>query len=303
MWGAGVETPWDKVSEVKKVWRKYWKANKQMLILQYGTDLAAPSQHTQKDVKTTVLTFTIADYPSKWNADLPLVEEDARIIKEISEKAKCERIIQFKNGQCTKARILNEIASLDSLCAPNESIVIYFSGHGSTLDNRNSIILPYDFSTINGQWDNVITNMELVMALANLRKQDPNRTVCVILDSCFSAGMVSERDIKKRIKTFKPSPLEPGEMPLKPFNIDEIYTTGIIYLTASRHDYPSYDGAFTPSLQTAFEKTNYNIKYVKAIKLTGKDLRKREFYQIPQFLASPGFKNAGLRGFYKGRRK
>ncbi len=106
----------------------------------------------------------------------------------------------LRDAQATRAGILAEIAALNARSAAGDTVVIYFSGHGTSAnDNNNAFDLPYatgawvpydlDYST------NATISKSLIVGrrdLLPLLKQldDGGRWVVVVSDSCYSGQVV-----------------------------------------------------------------------------------------------------------------
>ena len=106
----------------------------------------------------------------------------------------------LRDADATRERILAEIAALNARSAAGDTIVIYFSGHGTSAnDNNNAYDLPY----ATGAWvpydldytSKATISKSLIVGrrdLLPLLKQldDSGRWVVVVSDSCFSGQVV-----------------------------------------------------------------------------------------------------------------
>lgn len=106
----------------------------------------------------------------------------------------------LRDQDATRAHILAEIAALNSRTAAGDTVVIYFSGHGTSAnDNNNAYDLPY----ATGAWvpydldysSNATISKTLIVGrrdLLPLLKQldDGGRWVVVVSDSCYSGQVV-----------------------------------------------------------------------------------------------------------------
>jgi uncharacterized caspase-like protein len=103
-------------------------------------------------------------------------------------------VIALRDQDATREHILDQIAALEQRSAPGDTVLLYFSGHGTSAnDNNNSYDLPYatgawvpydlDFSTaaaINRTL--IVGRRDLVPRLKRL--DQGGRWVVVVSDSC-----------------------------------------------------------------------------------------------------------------------
>jgi Caspase domain/Domain of unknown function (DUF4384) len=106
----------------------------------------------------------------------------------------------LRDQEATHERVLSEIAELEQRSAPGDTVVIYFSGHGTSAnDNDNNFDLPYatgawvpydlDFSSTSAaQRTLIVGRRDLVPRLKRL--DQGGRWVVVISDSCYSGQVV-----------------------------------------------------------------------------------------------------------------
>jgi caspase domain-containing protein/uncharacterized protein DUF4384 len=109
-------------------------------------------------------------------------------------------VIALRDQDATREHILDQIAALEQRSAPGDTVLLYFSGHGTSAnDNNNSYDLPYatgawvpydlDFSTaaaINRTL--IVGRRDLVPRLKRL--DQGGRWVVVVSDSCYSGQVV-----------------------------------------------------------------------------------------------------------------
>lgn len=105
----------------------------------------------------------------------------------------------LSDSQATKAGILQAVAALKSVNAA-ERVVVYFAGHGSQATSNTSVLLPFDAQPQPSASD--ITQDELFTAVNAL----PARSKTIIMDSCFSGGMM--RSLARRHLTTRYFPRE-----------------------------------------------------------------------------------------------
>jgi len=109
-------------------------------------------------------------------------------------------IHSLKDQDATRDRILAEISALEQRSAPGDTVLIYFSGHGTSAnDENNQYDLPYatgawvpydlDYSTPAASAKTLIVGRrDLVPRLKTL--DQGGRFVVVVSDSCFSGQVV-----------------------------------------------------------------------------------------------------------------
>ena len=106
----------------------------------------------------------------------------------------------LRDAEATRARILAEIAALSDRSSAGDTIVIYFSGHGTSAnDNNNAFDLPYatgawvpydlDYSS-NARISKslIVGRRDLVPLLKHL--DEGGRWIVVVSDSCYSGQVV-----------------------------------------------------------------------------------------------------------------
>ncbi|HEY2684422.1 MAG TPA: caspase family protein [Steroidobacteraceae bacterium] len=107
----------------------------------------------------------------------------------------------LKDSDATHEHILSEISALEQRSAPGDTVLIYFSGHGTSARAKegNAYDLPYDTgawvpydldydTTAGAQRTLVIGRRDLVPRLKHL--DDSGRFVVVVSDSCYSGQVV-----------------------------------------------------------------------------------------------------------------
>ncbi len=109
-------------------------------------------------------------------------------------------VVALRDQDATHQHILEQIEALERRSAPGDTVLIYFSGHGTSAnDNDNSYDLPYatgawvpydlDFSTTAAaQRSLIIGRRDLVPRLKRLDQS--GRWVVVVSDSCYSGQVV-----------------------------------------------------------------------------------------------------------------
>jgi hypothetical protein len=109
-------------------------------------------------------------------------------------------VVALRDQEATHQHVLDQIAALERRSAPGDTVLIYFSGHGTSAnDNNNSYDLPYatgawvpydlDYSSTAGvQRTLIVGRRDLVPLLKRL--DQGGRWVVVISDSCYSGQVV-----------------------------------------------------------------------------------------------------------------
>ena len=150
--------------------------------------LIAVGQFSDPELKTQQLLGTAADIDSMQSAltaGWGFAPADVRALRD---------------GEATRERILTEISALEQRSAPGDTVLIYFSGHGTSANaENNSFDLPYatgawvpydlDFTSLAAaQRTLIIGRRDLVPRLKRL--DQGGRQVVVISDSCYSGQVV-----------------------------------------------------------------------------------------------------------------
>jgi uncharacterized caspase-like protein len=109
-------------------------------------------------------------------------------------------VVALRDQEATREHILDQIAALEQRSAPGDTVLIYFSGHGTSAnDNNNSYDLPYatgawvpydlDYSsTAAAARTLIVGRRDLVPRLKRL--DQGGRWVVVVSDSCYSGQVV-----------------------------------------------------------------------------------------------------------------
>jgi hypothetical protein len=109
-------------------------------------------------------------------------------------------VLALRDQEATHERILAEISALEKRTAKGDTVLIYFSGHGTSANaDENSFDLPYatgawvpydlDYSSLtNANKSLVVGRRDLVPRLKRL--DEGGRWVVVVSDSCYSGQVV-----------------------------------------------------------------------------------------------------------------
>jgi hypothetical protein len=109
-------------------------------------------------------------------------------------------VLAIRDQEATHDRILAEIAALEQRTQPGDTVLIYFSGHGTSANaDENSFDLPYatgawvpydlDFSTLDSAKRTLIIGRRDLVPLLK-RLDQGGRWVVVVSDSCYSGQVV-----------------------------------------------------------------------------------------------------------------
>jgi hypothetical protein len=103
-------------------------------------------------------------------------------------------IVEQSSLLATRANVIQGFAQLDSMEDRDSLVIFYYSGHGGQTPDGNGdesdgfdeFIAMYDTDLVSGQFVNILTDDDLNTLLANLESEN----IIVILDSCYSGGML-----------------------------------------------------------------------------------------------------------------
>ena len=178
----------------------------------------------------------IADYPGTAN-DLNYTDDDGYDLRDalISRAGfSSSNIYLLTDASATKSNVQSAITSwLDSREGVNDLVVVFFSGHGTTLAD----VSPYDegdgYDEALVVYDDYVLDDELDTWLDSLESEN----ILVAIDSCYSGGMIKGTDVSvKGIEGDKPLN---GDLPagdLVDGFAKDINVSGRIVLTASDDD-------------------------------------------------------------------
>lgn len=150
--------------------------------------LVAVGQFSDPALKSQQLLGTAADLDSMQRA---LTERWAFMPSDVRA---------LRDSEATHDRVLAEISALEQRSAPGDTVLIYFSGHGTSANaENNSFDLPYatgawvpydlDFTSVpSAQRTLIVGRRDLVPRLKRL--DQGGRFVVVVSDSCYSGQVV-----------------------------------------------------------------------------------------------------------------
>lgn len=136
----------------------------------------------------------INKYPKLELGDLNGCVADAESMAKVLE-GRGFQIVRVMDTMATKAAILRALGNAKSRCGARDRFVFYFAGHGSDSRDGKCVILPHD--ALETSQANDITAKELEAAIRAV----PAGAKTVLLDSCFSGGMLTSSKGLKRFKT------------------------------------------------------------------------------------------------------
>lgn len=136
----------------------------------------------------------ISDYPGQGN-DLDNTDKDARDLANAFRRSGllAPESITLVDGQATRAAVADAVRRMASLAGPNDTVVVFYSGHGVQLSNT-----PGARSEPDGRdealalYDGNLTDDEMGALLAGSRAG----MSLLVLDACFSGGFA--RDVVTR---------------------------------------------------------------------------------------------------------
>ncbi len=142
------------------------------------------------------LVIAIADYQTVSRLP-PSVQNDARDVRSVlispSHGGYAPANVRLLlDGEATLAEIRASLSWLANVAGPDDSAVIYFSGHGARLGSagaHESVLIPVD-ADINNLPSSCLSETELSVALKAIQ----SRRLLILLDACHSGGTVVLKD-------------------------------------------------------------------------------------------------------------
>ncbi len=114
---------------------------------------------------------------------------DAKALKQVlTNRYRMDEFIELYDENATKANILSVFSGLRETLSTDDSILIYYAGHGlydETIDT--GFWIPYDAGTDRAARQNWIPNSQISDFITNLRAIH----AFLISDSCFSGGILN----------------------------------------------------------------------------------------------------------------
>lgn len=148
--------------------------------------------YADNDIEYYAVIIGISNYT--YLNDLAYSDDDAREInEELSETINSDNIKLLVDSSATKAAISEAInVWLPSISDSNDIIIIYYSGHGGTIDNTFYITPCDSYLT---SYENDISDSELTSWLLNIASNN----IVVILDTCESGSIINTIYLPSRI--------------------------------------------------------------------------------------------------------
>ncbi|MEA1953798.1 MAG: caspase family protein [Campylobacterota bacterium] len=141
--------------------------------------------------KQYAIVIGIEQYKNKDISYLPNAKNDAEAVSKLLMISGFD-VTEILTKEATKQNILNAIKNIKTKLSKDDSIFIYFAGHGKGISlqngNRVGYIIPYDFDA-SLKSNEPIDYDESAISLDNLKKYTYNfkaKHVMLALDSCFS---------------------------------------------------------------------------------------------------------------------
>jgi len=123
----------------------------------------------------------------EWNP-LQNPVSDARGLKAILERRYwVDRFIELYDEQATKAAIIKLFSTLAAEAGPDDSIFIYYAGHGYLDASKTGFWIPVDAGTDLYAQDNWIPNVQIRNLITGMKA----RHVVLVSDSCFSGDILN----------------------------------------------------------------------------------------------------------------
>jgi hypothetical protein len=139
--------------------------------------------------KRYALVIGISDYQDEGIEDLGTAAHDAEEVGAMLEGYYGFEVTPLIEEQATRRRILRELSKLASVVTDEDSVIIYFAGHGQR-DDQRAFWMPYDAEAGGdadlGAEDTWIPHNEL---LAKLKKFEATKHILVLSDSCWAGGL------------------------------------------------------------------------------------------------------------------
>ncbi len=144
----------------------------------------------------SALLIGVSDYQSTEIPSLPGIDQDLFRMQNVARTlgVKDSAITILPNENATKQNILKELSKLEKSSANSKGpIIIYFSGHGSNIDDidgdeqtdgLDEVLLPYD-TVVDHQNQNLL-NTIVDDELNEILSRFPSERLLVIIDACHS---------------------------------------------------------------------------------------------------------------------
>ncbi len=151
------------------------------------TDL---DHHNRSAGAFRALVIGINEYADPGIEDLDTAVSDARAVAEVLKEGYGFTVRTLINGQATKAKIYDALRGLAAAATPNDSLLIYYAGHGELdlqFDSEDGWWIPAD-ARANQKYtyfDNVLVQQAIAKTKA--------RHVLLISDSCYAGTLFGKQ--------------------------------------------------------------------------------------------------------------
>jgi hypothetical protein len=135
-----------------------------------------------------IAVFIAVDKYKEWPV-LKNPVKDAKEIREILQRRYwVDQVIELYDEQATRAGIVKLFNQLVATTQPDDSVLIFYAGHGNLERASNSAFwIPVDGGVDQSAQDNWINNSQIVGYINNMK----SRHIALVADSCFSGDILS----------------------------------------------------------------------------------------------------------------
>ncbi|MGA7192148.1 MAG: caspase family protein [Anaerolineales bacterium] len=151
------------------------------------------------------LIVAVANYPSFPRLPLAVLNDGKSIYKLLTNPEKCgypdQNVKLFLDQEATQNNIINEFNKLVSSTTKEDTVLIYFSGHGGRFSSgslQGNYLLPFDANP-DAILETTINGGELTQIFRRIVTQK----LLVIFDCCHSGGTGEPKSTKMLITGFK----------------------------------------------------------------------------------------------------
>lgn len=167
------------------------------------------------------LLIGVGDYQSL-EPPLPGIPLDIMTMRETAYLLGFDKITELQGKQATLAAIRQALKQFATQVGPNDRVLIYFSGHGSSVPDQNSdeedkqdeAWLTYDTQLRDDENGQYLETLLLDDEVEDLLKQIPSKNILVALDACHSgtatkglslnpSGVLGEADRQPKVFKYK----------------------------------------------------------------------------------------------------
>ena len=133
---------------------------------------------------------------SRFNSLKFAVKDGKEFIDILAEHYQFERenVYEFFNDNAKKSLILLQLQKLQIKVQKNDTLLIWFSGHGFIDTNERGYWIPYDAA--HNEWNTYISNSAIIEAIADIKNA---LHTLLISDSCFSGSFFRREELNRGI--------------------------------------------------------------------------------------------------------